>query len=301
MTFSIKGLYSQLLTWFNDGFQTNYPFIERYRCPLSLIPEVIQTTLIRILQPLTRILLRNGVSYATFADIARKVFVDSGFEETRRLGKKQTISNVSILTGINRKEVKRLKETLLFDTDKSLRKFNRIVRVLAGWQHDEEFLDSRHEVKDLLLEGETGSFSSLVKRYSGDMPIVAMLNALIDSENIQVMDNGLIQLVNPHYLPSVDSDEKLNILGIDTAEFIETIDHNINVEEPEDTWFQRKASNTAIRADALHKLKLHLNKKAQLFLEEIDADLSANETEDEDQSCAVSIGIYFSQKPELND
>lgn len=261
---------------------------------MSLIPEVIQTTTIRILKPLIRILLRNGIAYGTFADISRKIYVDSGFEEAKRQGQKQTVSNISILTGINRKEVKRLKESLVFDTNSSLKKFNRIVRVLAGWQHDEEYLDSDHEPKDLYLEGESGSFTSLVKKYSGDMPVVAMLNALIDSGNIKVIDNGNIQLVNFNYLPATDSDEKLNILGIDTAEFIQSIDHNIN--HPEDLWFQRKASNTSVSISALPKIKQRINKKAQQLLEDIDADFSENETEDEDESCAVSIGIYFSRK-----
>lgn len=262
---------------------------------MNLVSEVIQNTIVRILKPLIRVLIRNGIAYGTFADIARKIYVDTGFEEAKRQDQKQTVSNVSILTGINRKEVKRLKEALNYNTDSSLRKFNRVVRVIAGWQHDEEFLDSDHEPKDLLLEGKKASFTNLVKKYSGDMPVVAMLNALIDSGNIRVIDNGNIQLINPNYLPATDSEKKLNILGIDTAELMQTIDHNINVEQPDDAWFQRKASNTQVKIEALPKIKQRINKKAQLLLEDIDADFSANESESEADSCSVSIGIYFSQ------
>lgn len=262
---------------------------------MSLLPEVIQNTIIRILKPLIRILLRNGIAYGTFADMARKIYVDTGFEEAERRNQKQTVSNVAILTGINRKEVKRLHEALAFDTDNSLKKFNRTVRVLAGWQHDEEFLDEDHEVNDLQLEGEQGSFSALVKRYSGDMPVVAMLNALLHSGNIRIIDNGNIQLVNTNYLPETDSDQKLNILGIDTAEFIQTIDHNINIDHPEDAWFQRKASNTNVDIKALPKIRQRINKKAQQLLEDIDADFSENETDDVQDRCAVSLGVYFAQ------
>ncbi|MDJ0834804.1 MAG: DUF6502 family protein [Gammaproteobacteria bacterium] len=262
---------------------------------MSLIPEVTQTTMIRILKPLIKILLRNGIAYGTFADLARKIYVDTGFEEAERRNQKSTVSNVSIITGINRKEVSRLRDALVFDTDNSLKKFNRTVRVLAGWQYDDEFLDSDHEPRDLLLEGETGSFSSLVKRYSGDMPVVAMLNALLDSGNIRVIDNGNIQLVNRNFLPVSDSDKKLEILGIDTAELMQTIDHNICVEHPEDVRFQRKASNTQVRLDALPMIKQRINKKAQQLLEDIDASFSENETDDKEQSTAVSIGIYFYQ------
>ena len=268
---------------------------------MSLVPEVIQTTTIRILKPLVKILLRNGIAYGTFADLARKIYVDTGFEEAERRNQKQTVSNVSIITGINRKEVSRLREALVFDTDNSLKKFNRTVRVLAGWQHDDEFLDEDHEPRDLLLEGEAGSFTSLVRRYSGDMPVVAMLNALLDRGNIRVIDNGNIQLINSNFLPASDSDKKLEILGIDTAEFIETIDHNICVEHPEDVWFQRKASNTQVRLEALPKIKQRINSKAQQLLEDIDASFSENETEGDEEGMAVSIGIYFYQdQPELD-
>ncbi len=262
---------------------------------MSLVSEVMETTIVRILKPLIRILLRNGIAYATFADIARKVYVDSGFDEAKRQGKKQTVSNVSIITGINRKEVKRLHEALAYSTDSSLKKFNRIVRVLAGWQHDDEFMDEDAEPRDLLLEGDHGSFTRLVRRYSGDMPVVAMLNALIDSGNIKVIDNGNIQLVNRNYLPASDSEEKLNILGIDTAEFIRTIDHNLNAKDSDDAWFQRKASNTHVKIDALPKLKMRINSKAQQLLEDIDVAFSENESKD-DNHCAVSVGIYFCQE-----
>ena len=124
---------------------------------MKLVPEVIESAVVRIIGPLVRIMLRNGIAYGAFADIVRKVYVDAGFSEVRRLGQKDTISNVSIVTGINRKEVKRLHEALSIDTDQSLKKFNRIVRVLAGWQHDEEFLDEKNEPRDLQLEGDEQS------------------------------------------------------------------------------------------------------------------------------------------------
>jgi hypothetical protein len=262
-----------------------------------MISEVIESTIVRILHPLIGILLRNGVAHGTFSDIVRKIYVDAGFEEVERRGQKLTISNVSILTGINRKEVKRLHEALAVDTDHSLKKFNRIVRVLSGWQHDSEFLDEDNEPSDLQLEGVQGSFTALVKRYSGDMPVVAMLNALIDSGNIKVIDNGNIQLQNPNYLPVTDSEKKLNILGIDTAELINTIDHNLRIEHPEDAWFQRKASNTRIDVEALPRIQQRLEKKAQQLLEDIDAELSASETEEMDGAQSISVGIFYSQKP----
>ncbi len=268
---------------------------------MSLVSEVVETAIVRILKPLIRILLRNGIAYATFADIARKVYVDNGFEEAKRQGQRQTVSNVSIMTGINRKEVKRLREADAYSDDNSLKKLNRIARVLAGWQHDEEFLDDQGEPKTLQLEGERGSFSRLVKRYSGDMPVVAMLNSLLDGNSIRVLDDGDIKLINRNYLPKGDPENKVNILGIDTAELISTIDHNISIGKPEEAWFQRKASNTFIKCDALPGLRQQFSDQAQHFLEQIDSTLSSHESGKNEPHCAVSLGIYYYQTDEESD
>jgi hypothetical protein len=265
---------------------------------MALVPEIIENSIIRIVSPLVRIMLRNGIAYGAFVDIVRKIYVEAGFHEVKRRDLKATISNVSIVTGLNRKEVKRLKGALSESPDHSLKKFNRIVRVLAGWQHDQEFLDQQHEPRDLQLDGERGSFTSLVRRYSGDMPVVAMLNSLLSSGNIQVIDNGNIQLVNGNYLPQTDSEQKLNILGIDTAELIETIDHNLRASNNDDLWFQRKASNTRVNPRALTKIRQRIRRKAQQLLEDIDADFSANESDSDADATSVSIGIYYWQTDE---
>ncbi len=265
---------------------------------MSLISEVMQTAIVRILTPLVRVLLRNGIAWGAFADIARKVYVDGGFEEARRQGKKLTVSNVSIITGLNRKEVKRLREAESYQDDQSLKKLNRIARVLAGWQHDAEFTDEQGEPIELKLEGEHASFSRLVKRFSGDMPVVAMLNALIDGNSIQVLDDGVIRLINRNYLPKGDPDNKLNILGIDTAELISTIDHNISIQNTQDAWFQRKASNTFVDETALPQFRQQLSEQAQLFLEQIDSDLSKLESKQTKPHRAVSVGIYYYQSDE---
>ena len=59
---------------------------------------------------LVRTLLRNGMSYGEFDQVARKCFVDVAYRDLAPAGKKQTVSNVAILTGLNRKEVKKLSE-----------------------------------------------------------------------------------------------------------------------------------------------------------------------------------------------
>ncbi len=260
---------------------------------MNLVPESLRQVIVQILTPLIRILLRNGIAYGTFSDIVRKIYVDVGFHEAERLGQKTTISNVSILTGINRKEVKRLKDNPDFDTDRTLKKANRIVRVLAGWQNDPDFLDKDGTPKDLDLEGDSALFTVLVRRYSGDMPVVAMLNALKDGGYATVLDDQSVRLIKRSFAPAIDPEQKLNFLGTDTAELIETIDHNLQVTNPADAWFQRTAFNIKINCDSVPELRESIGKKAESLLEDVDQELSRNEADDNGNRCQVSLGIYL--------
>lgn len=245
----------------------------------------------KTLSALIRILLRHGMAYGDFDKIARQCYVDVAYRDFATKGKKQTVSNVSILTGLNRKEVKKLHEFNEDAVDHNTSKYNRCVRVIGGWLNDKKYLNEDGLAKDLDLEGDT-SFSMLVKKYSGDMPVVAMEKALINSGNISIVNNK-VRLLNHAYLPSDDSDEKIEILGSDSSELIETIDHNLGAKKS-DLLFQRKASNLSVNVDDIPKIQQLLQKKGQAFLEEIDWFLSQHENkDDETKQRRVSVSMFY--------
>ncbi len=249
----------------------------------------LQNSLRKILRAIIKILLRNGVSYGEFDQIARQSFVEVAFRDFVPSGKKQTISNVAILTGLNRKEVKKLHDTEEQGGD-SGRQYNRVVRVLGGWINDPRFLRKDGNPRDLDYEGEN-SFSELVRQYSGDMPVAAMQKVLTNSGNIGFSDGNRVRLLSHAYLPSDDAEEKLAILGSDTAELIETIDFNLTAAQ-QDLRFQRKASNPKVAPGAIPEIKQYMRLKGQAFLEEVDLYLSQHETND-DSSVEIGVGLYY--------
>ena len=257
--------------------------------------EILRNTLRKILRALIRTLLRNGMSYGEFDQIARKCFVDVAFVDSPLTRKKQTISNVAILTGLNRKEVKKMHELDVDQTEVSNRQYNRIVRVLGGWINDPIFLRKDGNPRDLEYEG-PGSFSELVKIYSGDMPVAAMQKALSSSSNIKVIEDNQVRLLSHAYLPSDDPVEKLAILGTDTRMLIETIDFNLTAAE-EALRFQRKASNPRVAVASIPQIKQFLRRRGQAFLEELDLYLSQHETDD-DSTRELSIGLFYHESEE---
>lgn len=252
--------------------------------------ETLRNTLSKILMAIIRCLLRNGMSYGEFDRVARKCYADIAFTEFKPTGKKQTISNIAILTGLNRKEVKKLLE--LDDSQKKShgRQYNRVVRVLGGWLNDPRFLSKNGNPVDLKYEGKN-SFSELVRQYSGDMPVAAMQKVLTASSNICLTNDGQVRLLDHAYLPSDDPVEKLAILGNDTSQLIETIDYNLTATE-DVLRFQRKASNPKVAASSVREIQQFLRRKGQAFLEEIDLYLSQHES-DKGPTTEISIGVYY--------
>jgi hypothetical protein len=263
----------------------------------------LTTALSQILRSLVRILLRNGISCGSFEEMARKAFVDESFAQAHRNNGKATISSVSAETGLSRKEVKRLTDTDPNDSDITEKKYNRAIRVISGWLNDPQFAYKEGNPRALSLDNGLDSsgatFASLVKKYSGDIPTKAMLNLLESSDCVEIKD-GQVQLVRNAYVPCSDPEEITRILGKDTSQLINTIDHNLTVDEAS-KWFQRKVSNARVATEAVAEFKEFSRKRSQTLLEELDAWLSQNEADGKADSRYVSMNIHYYEQDTEED
>jgi hypothetical protein len=257
---------------------------------------------LQLLRPLVKVLLRHGMAYGTFAELARKAYVEEGFAHTREAGKRATVSSVSALTGLTRKETKRLREMDPLDDDASAQRYSRAIRVISGWTSDPRFQVPGVGPAVLPLEGE-GSFATLVKDYSGDIPPAAMLSVLESSGTVTVGPQGVV-LQARAYIPAATPLEKLGILGTDVAELIATIGHNLEA-SPGERRFQRKVSNVLVHPDAVPLFRAMSNRKSQQLLEEYHQWLSSHEVHTTDEAEVrpwyVSVGIYYTDRPEQGE
>jgi hypothetical protein len=261
--------------------------------------KILTATIGQILRPLVRILLRNGIACGSFEEMVRKAYVDEAFIQARRIHNKATISSVSAETGLSRKEVKRLHESELSDSENTEQKYNRAIRVISGWLNDPLFAYEEGNPRTLAVDGTENSFARLVKQYSGDIPTKAMLKLLEASNCVEVRE-GLVHLVRNAYVPGNDPEEIIRILGKDTSELINTIDHNLTT-EGDAKWFQRKVSNSKVRTEKLTEFKEYSRKRSQALLEDLDAWLSQNEADEDIDSRYVSLGIYYYEQDSDED
>ncbi|MEE4109983.1 MAG: DUF6502 family protein [Halieaceae bacterium] len=248
----------------------------------------------RLLRPLVRVMLRHGMPYGSFAELARKAYVDECLDMLRRTGKRATISSVAAMSGLTRKEASRLARLDIDETGEADQRYSRTIRVITAWSIDPRFHDDTGKAAELPLDGED-SFATLVHDYSGDVPPAAMLATLESGGTVERTEQG-VRLASRNYLPTHSPVASLNILGRDVAELITSIDHNLTV--PADgRVFQRKVSTSNLRPDAIEGFRALSNEQSQALLESYDAWLSEHEIADgngtPDGGRYVAVGIYY--------
>jgi Family of unknown function (DUF6502) len=228
-----------------------------------------------ILRALARVLLRHGVSYHAFADLAKRAYIQTAADEFGIPGRKVSGSRISVLTGLTRKEVQKLNESVSAPDSEALERYNRAARVVSGWIRDPEFVDQAGNPLDLAMDGPKTSFAELVRRHSGDVPPRAILDELLHVGTVEKMADGRVKLVGRAYIPRASDSDKLAILGADVSDLIKTIDHNLtNIDMP---LFQRKLMYDNLPKEAVIKFRELGPARAQGLMEYLDSWLSQHD------------------------
>ena len=250
----------------------------------------------KLLPPLIRILLRNGMAARSFYEIAKETYVAVARDEFGISEKKATISRIAILTGLTRKEVQALLDMPAQNEERYEDEYNRAARVLTGWLRDPNFGDGNGHPRPLRMLGKRQSFSALVKRYSGDIPVRSMFDELVRVGAVKQLKDGRIGLAVRGYIPQKGMDKKFAILGQDTADLIATIDHNVHG-NPSSPRIQRKVMYDNVPVESAEAFKTVAQARAQEMLEALDRWLShrdrdVNPTVKGKGRVRVGLGVY---------
>lgn len=273
-------------------------FLQRKKKMAMKIDKLLIESTKKLLTPLVRILLRNGMSHNTFSLLSKQVYVDVASQDFALSGKKRSISRVSLLTGLSRKEVSQLKKAV--NIGDVYERYNRAVRVLSGWIRDKRFVDSKGNPLALLLDGPSPTFAELVKLYSGDIHTKAVLDELTRAGVVESLKDGRIKLVSRGYVPNKEKSDVLGMIGTDVSELISVFDHNL-VCNHEEKFFQRKVSYDNMPEESLPELRKLTAKNAQKLLELLNEYMSKHDRDVNKNSKGkgrkyAAIGIYYIEK-----
>jgi hypothetical protein len=251
----------------------------------------------RLLRPLVRIMLTHGVAHKDFDAVVRSVYAEVARDSFTPAGKRATDSHVAIVTGLTRKEVKRLREQADSTYEQSgWGGANRATRVLSGWHRDPDFTDDEGEPRRLTVEGDGNEFGELVRRYSGDIPTVAILDELERVQSVAREPDGTVRVLNRAYVPSAGDPERVRMLGSAGHDLLATLEHNLCRSSDVRPYFQRTAFNMRIDPRALPVFHRLVSQQAQHLLEVFDDWLERHEVDERDPQAPASragVGIYY--------
>lgn len=268
----------------------------------------LQKALYRILRPLARLLLRNGITYAEFSDLVKRAYVDSAMTDFREGTRKQTDSRAAVLTGLTRKEVKRQRELLAGERPDArvTRHISRASRVVSGWVQDEHFHDASGEPAALPFDGER-SFAGLVRRYSGDMTPRAVLDEL---QRVGVVapqtQAGTLYLKQRAYVPAGDDEEMLHIFGEDVSDLVTTIDHNLmSRENGHPPLYQRTLTYNNVPPEVIERWRAYAAGQSQALLEKLDEWLGPYDRDssgsqapaDGQETVRTGVSVFYFEEP----
>jgi hypothetical protein len=233
------------------------------------------------MMPIARFLLRNGVGYREFSEISKLAFVQVASDEYGIRGRKTNMSRVAVMTGLTRKEVRRVRERLLQVSSEQLNTVSKPEQLLQLWAASSRYRTRLGRPKGIRFGDESdpesaATFLNLVKAVGGDIPPGALLKELIRAGSVR--DTGdKLQLISSSFLPKPSDPEALRIWGTVLSDLASTIDYNHTCENPSDRLLERQIYFEDLPDDLAEEFQSLAQERGKSLLHELDGWVSMHQ------------------------
>lgn len=266
--------------------------------------ERIRGALASVLYPLARILLRCGVGYPEFAELAKHAYVEAASKKKAEgAGRTRSNAHVAMMVGLSRKEVTRickLKTKIQVD---AVSYRNVYAEVLNRWVTDPMFLDKSGYPKALSFYRGKSSFSELVKCVSDSLHPREILRELQRSGAVGCSGKSKLCLLRREYIPDTTEEKVIEGLQFGLRRLVETIFFNSEPENRKSSKFQRIIHTNRISVADINIVQASLGAILAAFATKVDDFLTSfpsvtdiNNTKQKN-TCHVGVGVYYFDGP----
>jgi hypothetical protein len=252
----------------------------------------IREALGSLLEPVILLLLKSGVTWKEFSAIAKERFVRVATREFGIRGRPTNVSRVAILTGMDRRDVRKLRSTPSEDLEVGF--MSKPTQVLEAWFADPEFQSAKGKPRDLDVEGDSGSFTTLVRRYAPGIPVVAMIKELRTAGAIEETRDKRLRALMRAYIPRELSENQIRLWGSVINDVGTTVGINVSPSPREHRRFERRALSLSVDRAALPEFRAFLEAEGQAFLERVDDWLTAHQAP-APEAIRLGVGVYHIQ------
>jgi hypothetical protein len=182
-----------------------------------------------LLRPVIRLAIHYGLTYPSLAEMLKSVYVEIADREFQIDGKVQTDSRVSMLTGVHRKDVKRLRSEAAADTRELPKSISLGAQIAAIWSSRPEYLTRDGEPRPLprsSADESQPSFDSLVRSVSRDIRSRVVLDEWLRL-GVASLEGDNVKLNRAAFVPASGFEEKAFYLGQNLHDHAAAIAHNV--------------------------------------------------------------------------
>lgn len=256
--------------------------------------SLIYSVLFATLRPVASMLLRFGVSWQDFSELAKNAYVDAAADESDLRGQPANISRIAILTGLSRKEVRRIRGSALVTGLPDPAPRNPLAELLHLWHTDVRFCSPRGVPRSLAWAGRPASFEALVEATATGVPAGSLRAELIRMGAVVAGNDGRLTAVHRYVVPVDAGDRLLQGLQFGMRPLALTVARNVQASDTGGLRFQRVVRNHFIAPHQRAELEAQLSRRLGEFSEEIDDALAeAEDLADRQPSGAVGIGLFY--------
>ena len=263
--------------------------------------SVLLSSVRLMLRPIVRVLLRGGIPFREFSELAKFTYVEIATTEYGRRNRPTNVSRTAILTGLNRRDVARIRSAEPRATLDAIY-MSHGSRILSGWHLDADFLAADGQPARLPLEGGVPSFQALARRYAPDLPHIALYKELSAAGAVELGDDGQLQALMRGYIPKSFDPNQIRLWGSILHDMASTLAYNVTRAPTAAARFERRAIHARVRRSAVPEFRDFLESEGQRFLERVDGWLAAHAADDVQGSdpaatARLGAGAYLIEEP----
>lgn len=258
-------------------------------------PAALRRALQVVLRPLVRLLVEQGVPFYQLAELLKSVYVDVALHDFPLESKGQTDSRVTLLTGVHRKDVKRLRTARRESSDppKSVALGALLV---ARWTGTTAFLDEEGRPRPLPRKASRGpSFEKLVASVSKDIRPRAVLDEWLRLGVAHLDGADRVCLNAEAFVPSRGYDEKAYYFGRSLHDHVAAAAHNLAGRKP--AFLERSVYYPGLSKESvaeLAKLAARAGMEALQAVNRRALELRRRDgANDQDADRRMNFGVYF--------
>jgi len=263
-------------------------------------PALAAQAIARVLQPLARLMIDHGLQLPSMVELLKTELVAEAMA-TYGLGDKgSSDSRIALLTGVHRKDVKRLREAPPA-ADATAPMVPVASSVAARWISEPRFLNADQTPRPLArTPGRRGvgepDFTTLVAEVSRDVGARAVLDELVRLGVVVLREDGYVVLQTTGFVPHEGRQESFHFLATNVSEHLATAVHNLAPGRHVPLMLEQSAFSQGLSAAQAEQLQQQARRlwasSLQKFLQ------TATVAEQRSQSDAgpkhrIRFGVYF--------